>query len=140
MEDRVPVTKEDFLEPTHKFIITKRWGVTKLFKDADGFYRDVHGTVYAMKDTPVLDAADVCGIWPFDIPNWDYFLEVNQACAPHDFAYASLVYQAFHKRSEADAMLNALQTIIGHPVLGESFEQISRVLGCGAWENPATND
>lgn len=108
----------------------------KLTKDEDGFYKDDKGTIYALEDNNLsIDTKSRCGIGVFSLPEaWG----INDGCSPHDYAYSSPVYQAFHTRDEADQMLKAHITLVSHPVLGWLFRQVSRVFGPPLWENPKT--
>lgn len=124
----------------YKYIITKKFGVITLVRGGDGFWRDPNGTIFALNDGRSIDDAKRCGIWPFALPTWDFFTPLNQACAPHDFAYSSPVYQAFHTRLEADEYLGNLQSIAANPIVAGIFEGISRLLGVEFWENDKTNN
>lgn len=123
-----------------KYIVTIRFGAVVLTKHEDGFWYDDEGTIYAYKDGVTADSVDRCGVAPIALPTWPFFQDVNDACAPHDFAYSSPVYQAFHTRKQADDMLAALLTAERHPILGSIFEDIARLLGAKYWENPSTNN
>lgn len=121
-----------------KYIITNRFGVTELVVNADGFYQDPEGTVYAFKNGKSVDPVARCGVKPFTLPLWDCFEEVNEACGIHDNMYEMPVYQAFHTRDEADDYLEHLIELSGHPILADIFSELARELGAPFWENQKT--
>lgn len=123
----------------NKYIITNNTTV-ELTRNADGFYQDDKGTIYAYNDGVSTDPKDVCGVAPLDLPSWPFFQTENDQCAKHDFMYTSPVYQAFHTRQEADTYLERMLDLSGHPLIGEIFSEIARLLGSPFWENEATND
>lgn len=125
-------------QPDVKYVVTKRFGITQVIRGADSFFRDAEGTLYAFREGPTADATDRCGVWPFALPLWPMFQTVNDACKPHDFAFSSPVYQAFHTYNEANEMLEAVQILGGHPVFGAFAEQIAAILGMEYWENKST--
>lgn len=114
---------------------------TELTKGLDGLWRDSLGTVYGLvDDSSSVDSRSVCGVGWFSLADGN---PLNDACAPHDYAYSSPAYQAFHTRQEADFYLEALlKQIHGeeHSVTPELFEFISRELGHEFWENKLTNN
>lgn len=123
---------------SERFIVTRRFGVTKLTRNAEGFWQSEDGCLYAFQEGPVADEVNRCGVWPFALPNWAIFKEMNDACAVHDYLYSSPVYQALHSREEADKLLKQLLTIVNHPLFGEIAKEISRIKGPEFWENALT--
>lgn len=121
-----------------KFIITKRFGVTKLVRNPDGFYQDPEGTLYAYKDGATADPVDRFGIWPFALPLWPMFQAINDSAKPHDFEYTSLVYQAFHTEEDANQELDHRLELVGHPALGAISLWATDNYGFHWWENPKT--
>lgn len=126
-------------EPLSKYVITSRFGYTKLTQQPSGFWSDDKGTLYAYKEaSSTTDQEDRCGVWPLALPQWAMFQKINEACVPHDFTYSSPVYQAFHTRTDADYYLDHLLTLEGHPLLGDVFSDIAKLLGVPFWENAKT--
>lgn len=123
-----------------KFIVTKRFGTIALTKNADGYWQDKNGTLYAYTDGKSVDPVERCGVWPFALPTWPIFKEVNKACGVHDKMYSMPVYQAFHTRLEADVFLKHLVELAANPIIAEVFEDLARQLGAGYWENERTNN
>jgi len=117
-------------------------GITiQLIKNLDGFWEDSEGTLYAYYETAnTKDPVDRCGVAPLALPTWPIFVKMNDACRPHDFAYSSPVYQAFHYRHDADEYLRTLQSKSGYPIFGWIARTISRLIGRDYWENSKTND
>lgn len=105
------------------------------------FFYDKNNCLYAFADPSTdLDENDVCGIAPLALPDWPFFRRINDACAPHDFAYSSQVYQAFNLRSTAEAMLKRHLELAEAPILAEVFTEIAHEFGAAAWENDKTRD
>lgn len=112
--------------------------VVQIFKMPDGYWRDVWGTIFALRDdASSVDSVDRCGVGAFSLPS-----DVPVDCAPHDYAYSSPAYQAFHTRKEADEYLRSLvrQAPGVWSLLSAPFYFISRIFGGKFWENEATND
>lgn len=130
---------ESYTAQEPKYIIANKQ-IIELTKNAQGFWQNDKGTLYAYKDGATTDPKDVCGVAPLDLPSWPFFQVENDQCAKHDFMYSSLVYQAFHTRSEADTYLQRMLDLVGHPLIGDIFSEIARLLGAPFWENKATND
>ena len=105
------------------------------------FFYDKDNCLYAFSDSSTdLDENDVCGIAPLALPDWPFFRRINDACAPHDFAYSSQVYQAFNLRSTAESMLRAHLAGAGFPIVGKVFAEVAEEFGGPAWENDETRD
>lgn len=123
-----------------KFIVVGKL-VVILTRGADGFFHDEEGTIWAYKDESMTtDPKDRCGVAPIALPEWPIFQKYNDACAPHDFAYSSDVYQAFHDRLEADNYLQSLLDKEDDSFLGWLFRNLARWFGGRFWENPNTNN
>lgn len=123
-----------------KYIITNKFGVTKLTRNSDNFYQDDKGTLYAYKDGATSDPVDRFGIWPFALPLWPIFQAINDAAKPHDFQYTAPVYQAFHTEEEANHNLDQRLALIGHPLLGAISDWATNQYGFHWWENLKTAD
>lgn len=81
---------------------TKTLRGSVLLKYPDGLWRDAHGTIYALpEDSWSVDKTTRAGVGIFSLPE-DHPL--SQASGPHDYAFTSPTYQAFHTRIEADLM------------------------------------
>lgn len=123
-----------------KFIIFNG-EVIQVFKSSKDRWYDTKGTEYAYSDSKnSIDSKNRCGVGWFSLAEDD---SRNDACAPHDFAYSSPAYQAFHTRAEADYMLKELLEKIPEAkgtMTPEIFYGISRELGFHFWENPETNN
>lgn len=125
--------------PEKKYITVPENGrIYELTRGEDGLWRDISGTIWALREGPVADIDEVCGVDPVALPAWYIFEKINAACRPHDYAFSSPAYQAFHTFDEANQYLKALQTIVGFPLLGEIFREISDEFGRKYWENTAT--
>lgn len=113
----------------------------QLTKNLDGFWADSEGTLYAYYETAnTRDPVNRCGVAPLALPTWPIFVKMNDGCAPHDFAYSSPVYQAYHDRADADEYLESLLDQSGHPIFGWFAKVISRIFGGRFWENERTNN
>lgn len=133
----------DNIEVSHPDVKYMRVGnkVITLRRDAQNFYEDMYGTIWALYDPQnTTDPISRCGVAPFALPTWPVFVKMNEGCGPHDFAYSSDVYQAFHDRSTADDYLQSLEQQEGYPIFGLLFKIIARELGGSFWENKETND
>lgn len=127
-----------------KFIVTNRYGVTKLYLGEDGLWRNDGGTVFALRSKgDSVDPVNQCGVYPFVIPQNMAPKELNAACTVHDYMYESPAYQLFHTRKEAD---KELARLIGLPatgfwgVLAVPFWALSRLFGGRFWENKKTDN
>lgn len=110
----------------------------ELTQGDDGFWRDALGTVYAFADEKgSVDKEVRYGIGLMSIP--DGWLPDDPARV-HDFAYSCPVYQAYHSRAEADALLETHLKLLGYPVIGWVFKQLSKVLGGRLWEHSRKQD
>lgn len=120
------------------FIIAGR-EVIHLSLGNDGFYRDQHGTIFALRDdSDTVDLVDRCGVGVFSLPGNH---PLNDACRSHDYMYSSPAYQAFHSRAEADAELGRLVGLIelgSYRPWAPIFEFFSRLFGGKLWENKKT--
>jgi hypothetical protein len=112
--------------------------IYELVKGSDDLWRDISGCVWALHDGVTADPVERCGVAPFALPDWPIFVKINDACKPHDYAFTSPAYQAFHTFGDANVYLQGLQTAQGCPVLGEAFEEISDEFGAKYWENKKT--
>ncbi len=120
--------------------ITFRGQSIELKKNNEGFYEDSYGTIYAFTDSgSSVDSVNRCGVGVFSLSANS---PLTDACTPHDVAYSSPVYQAFHTRQEADFYLKYLaEQITGtYSITPELFFFLSRELGSQFWENKSTND
>lgn len=126
---------------TEKRYIAFKGAVIELTRNSEGFWVDDFPTIYAFREKETsVDDKDVCGIGSFTLDKDD---PRNAACKPHDYAYESPAYQAFHSRAEADFYLKQLlEQIPGYEgaLTPELFYRITRLLGGGFWENKETNN
>lgn len=115
-----------------------RFGVVQLTRDENHVWRSADGTAYALDDGLSTDKVNRCGVAPFALPTWPIFREINDACVPHDYAYDSWGFQFYNSRADADRMLESLEHVSGHPILGAIFHEVAHLLGAKYWENQAT--
>ena len=124
-----------------KVIIYRGTCVVLLKSSVDGFWRDQFETIYAYIDkTESVDDVNRCGVGAFSL---DIDNPLNAACKPHDYAYQSPAYQAFHTRKEADFYLRQLiEMMPGYKdsLTATLFEFLARQQGFRFWENEATNN
>lgn len=125
--------------PRSKYIIFKG-EVISLTELKPGFWYDPFGTVYALRGDSTADPVKRCGVWPFSVPMNLYFAKLNGSCSPHDYAYDTPVYQAFHTRKEADNYLRDVLIANGYSLLGRLFRSLARMFGGQFWENDKTNN
>jgi len=133
-----------------KYIITKdkvtgKDNVTTLIKNKSGFWCDSEGTLYSfVENDKATDLKKRCGVWPFALPLWGVFIELNEECAIHDNMYGMPVFQAYNGRSVADA---ALDTVIEsksgskwYRIFRAPIKVVVRLLGGKYWDNSKTRD
>lgn len=126
------------LPPSTQYVIF-RGEVITLTLGPDNLWRSPDETVWAFRDSAAaVDNHDTCGVGFISLPDWEFFREVNDSCKPHDYAYSSPAYQAFHTRDEADVYLGRLLELQHHPILGEVFSELAKLFGVGLWENQST--
>lgn len=119
-----------------KRYLVYKGSVFEVTKRDDGLWYDQFGTVIALaEDKNSVDPIDRCGVGILSLPADS---SLTDACRPHDYAYSSDAYQAFHYRQDADEMLDHLVAILGHPQLGELFEYLAHEFGASKWENKRT--
>lgn len=125
------------INPNIKHIATTRWGVIELRRGSDGFWRSPDDTIYAFADNAdSVDNVTRCGVGWFSLSADD---AATAACQPHDYAYSSPVYQAFHTREEADEMLQSLMSQVpDRELLATPFEELAEMFGGKYWENDKT--
>lgn len=118
-------------EVTYKYInIGKETYV--LYLGVDGFWHDTWGTVWDIHDdrASINGHDDRCGIGILSLPE-DH--PANEFCKVHDEAYASLVFQAYHTREEADKMLEESLKLGGF-WFAKPFYWLARIFGGIFWE------
>ena len=127
-------------EPRKKYIVF-RASVIELTEREPGFWYDAQDTLYALRDpSSSKDDFEGCGFGMAHLPDWPFFQKINDACKPHDYMYSTPVFQVFHTRSYADFYLARLQSLGGHPRLGELMAQLANEFGPELWENEKTRD
>ena len=136
MKRRLIVTPK---EPVYMYVVAGR-KVYRLQLDSNGLWRDRYGVVWALQeDHASLDINQVCGVFPFALPNWHIFRQLNDACARHDYMYSTPAFQYFTYRKDADEYLEML---VGQTEsfgwLGMPFKWLSRVFGGRFWERSET--
>lgn len=128
-------------DPNVKHIIFKGQTEELRRNPSTNFWKDQYGTLFAYAyDGDSVDHRNACGVGFFSLADGN---PLNEACTPHDFAYDTPVYQAFHTRDEADHYLGQLlKQVPGyeHSLTPELFEWLARQEGFHFWENPATNN
>lgn len=110
----------------------------KLTKGGDGLWRDWTGCVYALTDeASSVDKEVRAGVGPFSMPKDS---PVNEAAAPHDYAYSCPAYQMYHNRKEADEKLFADISAMNswHRHLAWPFYLLCRAFGAMFWERKET--
>lgn len=114
----------------------------KLLRYPDGLWRDADGTVYALEDPKYSkDDKKRAGVGVFSLPE-DH--PISQASGPHDYAFSSPAYQAFHNRVEADLMeLKNVAALMGKRNWRTrlqlwAIKLLLRRFSDGYWENEAT--
>lgn len=108
--------------------------------DPNGLWRDAYGVVWALESTHAsLDLNQVCGVFPFSLPKWHIFRQLNESCARHDYMYSAPAYQYFNTREDAD---DYLEMLLGQDQymswLAKPFGWLSRLFGGRFWENKKT--
>lgn len=125
--------------PNIKYIVFNKEVIT-VYKDIDGLWRDMSGTVYAFNEsTASEDPINRCGVGFFSLPTTN---PLTDDCTPHDYAYSSPGFEAFHTRKEADQYLESLieENPSAWSILAKPFYWIARILGSRYWENKDTNN
>lgn len=123
--------------------ISVRGQTVELIRNAQGFWEAPGGTIFAYGElSHTVDPVTRCGIGFFSLSETN---DITDACRPHDFAYNSPVYQAFHTREEADQKLETDITLIGQELrrpwyqwVGKLFRKVAEVFGGKYWENKET--
>lgn len=127
-----------------RYIVGRRRQVIELHKESHGWWCDCEGTIYAfVEQGNSRDLKARCGVWPFALPLWGVFIELNYLCSRHDFTYGSPVYQAYNNREVADVYLNKLLECDQkkwYSRLGDTFFNLTRTWGYKFWDNKKTND
>lgn len=122
-----------------KYIVWRGKIVTITYDVVTGFWYDPQGTIIALQNPVSADPIVRCGIGVLSLPTSH---PLTAACGPHDYAYNSVAYQAFHTRDEADRYLESLTALIGeghwYGYLARPFYRISSWFGGKYWENPKT--
>lgn len=103
--------------------------VIELLKGDDGFFRDSHGTIFALRDGKSADEVDRCGIGFFSLPT-DHVL--TPICRSHDYMFTSPFYFSFHSRKEADEYLKKI-SLYGFPWTAKLFYSLARIFGGLFW-------
>lgn len=97
--------RSPFMNENVKYIVFKQ-EVVKVWRDDKNFWVDSYGTIYAFVDrSNAADKKDACGIGPLTVPEWDFFIPINQICRVHDYMGMSPAYQAFNTFSDANDYL-----------------------------------
>ena len=114
--------------------------IYKLTQDQSRLWRDEHGVVWAISDNALsVDTSNGCGVYPFSMPDWKVFRELNRKCSRHDYMYSSSAVQYFKTRLEADEYLEMLVAQDQYfSWLARPFKWLSRVFGASLWENKET--
>lgn len=131
------------IQEASKFIVV-HGNTIELVRNERGFWEAPNGTIFAYSEASAsIDPITRCGIGFFSLSPDS---PLTDACRPHDFAYNSPVYQAFHLRIDADKKLRHDIAIIGaelhrpwYHAIGQTFLEIVRNVGNRFWENKETN-
>lgn len=122
-------------KPIERHVVAGR-KIYRLELGSNGLWRDRHGVIWALQDDHAsLDLNQVCGVFPFSLPNWHIFRQLNDICAKHDYMYSTPAFQYFHTRKDADEYLQMLLEQDKYlSWLGRPFKWVCRIFGGRFWD------